>query len=334
MVVEDEPWIRSSIVQMVNLIDGDFVIASEARNGEEAWTLIQELWPIILITDIMMPTMDGLTLIEKIVEHNIPMTFIVVSGFDNFQYAQKAMHYDVSEYLLKPVDMNQLHNALKRSVQQIGHISSMNELLLRFQKLLDGMDPMDTPTLFKKMSGLIESVLRLTFINESAKFNLLRIFEQKLCSLINEESSDAALVGLNKSMSDLTIRQHFQTLTEKWMIRRHHEEKTNQNYIMKKACEYIHIHYMKDISLTEMAEFTCMSISHFSLWFKRYTGKTLVNYIHETRINKAKDLLRETRLKVYEIAEQVGFTTQPYFIRVFKNTMGLSPNEYRRSLGL
>ncbi|MDF2646089.1 MAG: response regulator [Paenibacillus sp.] len=333
LVAEDEPWIRSSVVEMVNRIGEGTISVSEATNGEEAWALIQELWPTVLITDIMMPKMDGLSLIQKIHEHDIPMIYIIISGYDNFQYAQKAIHYGVTEYLLKPVDMEQLREALRRSEQSMGKLKEISSYMSRFQQLVSVIGENAPQTVNRKMSDLIDSVLKLKHINPAARKNLLRIFEWKLTGMIKELSPGQTVPTIPEGAEDAAILRYFNQLAVVLIMHYAEQSKSNINHIIKRVCDYIHTHFKKDISLTEMAQYANMSISYFSALFKRCTGRTLVQYIQEVRIEKAKQLLLETQLKNYEIAERVGFATQPYFIRVFKSSVGVSPNTFRKRMG-
>ncbi|MNC26472.1 HTH-type transcriptional activator Btr [compost metagenome] len=132
---------------------------------------------------------------------------------------------------------------------------------------------------------------------------------------------------------DQEVRKHLGKLAELWFL---HPERNKKEFkqVIKSACEFIHTHFRDDLTLTQMAEYTDISISHFSSLFKRYTGESLITYINQVRVEKAKELLRNSNDKIYLIAEAVGFSSQPYFIRVFKNVTGMSPNEYRKSLGI
>jgi two-component system response regulator YesN len=333
LVAEDEPWIRSSVVEMVNRIGEGTITVSEATNGEEAWVLIQEIWPTVLITDIMMPKMDGLSLIQKIHEQNIPMIYIIISGYDNFQYAQKAIHYGVTEYLLKPVDMEQLREALRRSEESMGKLKEISSYLTRFQQIVSAIGENTPQTVNRKMPELIDSVLKLKYINPAARMNLLRIFEGKLSGMVKELSPGQAVPAIPADAEDGAILRYFNQLADIVIMHYAEQSKSNTNHINKRVCDYLHTHYKKDISLTEMAQYANMSISYFSAWFKRCNGRTLVQYIQEVRIEKAKQLLLETQLKNYEIAERVGFATQPYFTRVFKSSVGVSPNTFRKRMG-
>lgn len=92
---------------------------------------------------------------------------------------------------------------------------------------------------------------------------------------------------------------------------------------------YIDTHLEQDISLDELSQFTNYSVAHISRVFKEITNETLIEYINEKRLQKAKNLLKEDK-SIQEIAEMVGFNTYSYFYKVFKKMTGMSPEDYRK----
>lgn len=333
LVAEDEPWIRAAIVEAVEGIGHDIKVVGDVTNGVEAWHMIQLLWPTVLITDIMMPEMDGLELVRNISENKIPMAVIIISGFENFQYAQKAISYGVHKYLLKPVNRDELRAALFEAMGKLTEIEKLNHYLIKIQTYFDTINDTDPAAGMKSFFHLIDNISRLKNVNYGAYLSLLHIVESKLSSLLTTIQAEHMTMSQLSGASDQQIRKHLGHLAECWFL---HPERNKKEFkqIIKSACDYIHAHYADDITLTQMAEYTFLSISHFSSLFKRYTGESLITYINQVRVEKAKELLRNSNDKIYAIAEKVGFSSQPYFIRVFKNVMGISPNEYRKSLGI
>jgi two-component system response regulator YesN len=117
--VEDEIVTREGIRDNVDWQGSGFEFCGEAPDGEIALPLLQSIQPDLLITDIKMPFMDGLDLC-KIVRERMPWVKIVIlSGHDEFEYAQKAINLGVTEYLLKPVTAQDLHHVLRRIAAQI-----------------------------------------------------------------------------------------------------------------------------------------------------------------------------------------------------------------------
>jgi len=95
------------------------------------------------------------------------------------------------------------------------------------------------------------------------------------------------------------------------------------------AIKYIEAHFAEEFSLQQVADHVEMSANYLGTLFKKETGMTLVEYLIQYRIDKAKELLLNTHLKSYEIAERVGFTDQSYFSRTFKKIVGCTSKEFR-----
>lgn len=332
-VAEDEPWIRAAIVEMVESFGHDIKVVGDATNGIEAWHMIQQLWPTVLITDIMMPVMDGLELVRNISENKIPMAVIIISGYENFQYAQKAISYGVNKYLLKPVKREELQDALFEVMGKLTEIEKMNHYLIKIQTFFDTINDIDPAGGMKCLNQLVDNIRTIKHVNYGAYLSLLRIVESKISFLLTSIEAEHSLMSHFSEVPDPEIRQHLGKLAESWFL---HPERNKKEFkqIIKSACDFIHAHYQDDLTLTQMAEYTNVSISHFGSLFKRYTGETLIAYINQVRVEKAKELLRNSDDKIYLIAEKVGFSSQHYFIRVFKNVKGMSPNEYRKSMGI
>ena len=104
-------------------------------------------------------------------------------------------------------------------------------------------------------------------------------------------------------------------------------------YVME-AMRYVSEHYGEpDMGIAQVAEFLGLSEGHLSHVFKRETGKTLGSYITEYRIGRARELLRDCRSKVYEVAEMVGYRDITYFSATFKRVTGVTPSEVQKREG-
>ncbi|WP_248926039.1 helix-turn-helix domain-containing protein [Paenibacillus hamazuiensis] len=98
--------------------------------------------------------------------------------------------------------------------------------------------------------------------------------------------------------------------------------------LIEQAMIYLQENYMKDISLDNCAEHIGTNPYFLSKSFKQVTGKNFIDYLTELRIDKAKELLRDSEMKIYDVAEQVGYQ-HSYFNRIFKNLEGMTPTRYR-----
>lgn len=112
LIVDDEKNIREGLKTLINWEQLGYKVIGEAKNGEEAFKLIDQLRPQLVIVDIKMPIMDGLTLIEKVTLRHINTRFIILSGLSEFKHAKKAMSLGVTQYVLKPIDAKVLEEKL------------------------------------------------------------------------------------------------------------------------------------------------------------------------------------------------------------------------------
>ncbi len=114
LLVDDEQYIRQSIIELVQWEKKGFYILGEASNGEEALELMEKNVPDILITDIRMPVMDGIELSRRIREKHPSVKIVFLSGHDDFDYAVSGIKLNIIEYLLKPISINDLELMLEQ----------------------------------------------------------------------------------------------------------------------------------------------------------------------------------------------------------------------------
>lgn len=112
VVADDEAVIRDSIVSMIRQIDGDFEIAAAVSDGQQVLEAVRQHAPAIVLTDIKMPQMDGLELVGVLSRSYPEIKTVILSGYSDFAFAQQAIRFGVSSYLLKPVDEDALRETL------------------------------------------------------------------------------------------------------------------------------------------------------------------------------------------------------------------------------
>lgn len=244
LLVEDERMIREGLRMLIEKGTSGFAIMAEAENGKEALHFLRTEMPDLIVTDIRMREVDGLALIGKIREMYEELPIVIISGYGDFHYAQKALKYKVSDYLLKPIDRLELVSTLSKIRQALDRKKNARE----------------------------------------------------------EESS--AEVG-------------------------HREERQ----IIRKVKAFIHDHLDGDLRLQMLAESVHLNPIYLSQLFKAETGENVSDYITQSRMKRAKQLLQETSLKVYDIARLVGYQSAKHFMIVFKKEVGLTPGSYRDLAG-
>jgi YesN/AraC family two-component response regulator len=97
-----------------------------------------------------------------------------------------------------------------------------------------------------------------------------------------------------------------------------------------RTLKYVALNYVGQITLTDVADYACVSVAYLCVGFKRYTGFTVIEYLNAYRVEVAKNMLVETNHLLEKIAFQVGINDVIYFNKVFKRFTGLSPGKYRK----
>lgn len=113
IIVDDEKIIRESIRSLIDWESLGIEVVGVCKNGLEAYDAILDSYPDIVLTDIKMPGLSGLELIEKLNDTRENIQFIILSGYSEFEYAKQAMRFGIRHYLLKPCNENQIIEAIE-----------------------------------------------------------------------------------------------------------------------------------------------------------------------------------------------------------------------------
>ena len=119
LIVDDEPRIRRGLLKSIPWNSIGFTEVREAQNGREALEIAEEMHPHLLIADIRMPDIDGLQLIGLMRDKKIHSQVIIISGYSDFTYAQQAIRYGVSDYILKPINETDLYERILNVMQKL-----------------------------------------------------------------------------------------------------------------------------------------------------------------------------------------------------------------------
>lgn len=114
LIVEDEPPIARMLGKMIHTLDKEIEIIGMARNGKEALRILNSERPDVIFTDIRMPVMGGLELLSEVQKKNEGIKFVILSGYQEFEYARKAIQLNATDYLLKPVSEEMLGTVLEK----------------------------------------------------------------------------------------------------------------------------------------------------------------------------------------------------------------------------
>ena len=133
LIVEDEKRIRDGIKNSIDWASNGISICGEAENGAEALDLIVRLSPDIMLLDIRMPVMSGLQVLEALKAGDFPVKSIILSGYDDFSYVQKALRFGASDYLLKPCPPDEMLNTVLNVKGLIENETGKKEMLARLK---------------------------------------------------------------------------------------------------------------------------------------------------------------------------------------------------------
>ncbi|KIL40575.1 hypothetical protein SD70_12560 [Gordoniibacillus kamchatkensis] len=525
LIVDDEKWVRQGLRSTIDWEAEQIEVLGEAQDGEEALELIRERPPDIIITDIKMPHMDGLALIEEVKNSNLPSKIIIVSGYSDFSSAQKAIRYGAADYVLKPIEETQVLSVVRRCVEQINREQqhrrdlvrlsecireslplarqryvemlltydsasfpnwrsmwnrldirldperlrvmgvkvldwgtsaddAKGQLLLRYALgnmaeefgaaigktmtcPLDRQEDADLAILQspfadddgetkRSMEALIEASRRylgirinigISRIRDATKlhasfqeavyagayafydgygqaYEAARLVKAPLASTqpykgpnngwdsrfahavkLGKEDAIAELIqelarhlqASRQSCAPYELRKGLQALLQNvagkleanqaessnrkklsfpyctlseledvlWTAVRQFQQTGgipgNRKRFIEQALSYLAEHYAEDISMNLVAKQQYLNPSYFSKIFHEETGETFSKYVIRLRMEKAKQLLKDSSLKIYEVAQQVGYHDFRHFIKLFKDYEGLTPAQYRDS---
>lgn len=127
LIVDDEPLVRRGLKETVPWEQLGIVVVGEAKNGIDGFEKALALRPDIVITDLKMPKLDGIGMIEKIKAAKLNPKFIILSGYGEFSYAKKAIDNEVASYLLKPVSSEEMLKAIEAVVKKIEDKRSLSQ---------------------------------------------------------------------------------------------------------------------------------------------------------------------------------------------------------------
>ena len=126
VVVDDDFQVVQGLRKFIEESGLDIQCVGTAGDGKEALEVIRKVKPNIVMTDVSMPVMDGLEMVESLRSEGYPGEIVILSGYADFQYAQQAIRFHVSDYLLKPITLADLHKVLDKVVSSLGDRHSVS----------------------------------------------------------------------------------------------------------------------------------------------------------------------------------------------------------------
>ena len=392
MIADDEPKIRRGLRTSIERLRPDMRVVAEAEDGENALAVAQAEKPDILMIDVRMPFLNGLELIERLNGVLSDSIVVVVSGHDEFEYAQKALRLKVFDYVLKPVPQETLAGVLDRAVEALGESRRLKQYLgwaheqlernlpqLREQFLRDwlhgrlsGVEISEqerflgvrtTGPLAMALVHVVDRTLPTAAPQERerrlALYAIRSALDEIFCAfsprwILGDGDNVVVLAGcvggkeweetaariesrVVPSLCPAVIVSHAAVADAAGAPEAYESmssevaERGSHRTLVTVAQGYIDSHYAEPtLSLEEVASAAQISPGYLSRLLKLETGFSFVDYLTRVRINKAVLMMSDPAVKVYEVAEAVGYQSQHYFSRAFKRVFGRPPVEFRK----
>ncbi len=350
LIADDERIARENMRQYIPWESLGMEIYDAVENGALALDCLKKGNIDLLIMDIRMPVMDGLELLESIRRLGIQVLVIVLSAFDQFEYAQKAIRSRmVFEYVLKPVKRKDFCALLTRAAETLAergspipaqpslpeqatvlaqfpnHIArrDMEGALQTLEAYARGVNPADDEQMFdlKRLMLNLFTETRLFLSRDGVNCGPY-LYDYDLLNDLNQCAHPEELMARFSQLMEELRPFLEQSPTS--------DTQSKAGALIRYCVEEIQKHYIEpDFSLYQLAEKMQLSTNYLSSLFKKEMGVGYVRYINTLRIDKAKSLLLDMRYRTGEVASMVGIENPRYFTRVFKEMTGLTPAEYR-----
>lgn len=340
-MIEDEHMVRKRICYLLRQLnfgvntDVEMYEAEDAFEAEEL--LITHSFDIVL-SDINMPDRDGLSLLSKWYEVYPHTQWVIISGYDSFQYAQRAMVYGVKDYLLKPISKDKLSETVDRLVENIKKknndfikISEIENILIKLEEVIWFMNE----ELVQKTVNEWENEVEKKDFGTHYYRNLMNHLINTLSNRINQKGSiqlDCSYILTGNNIESIT--REFVQSCHKIIDEIRIQRKGKLIDPIEAAKQYMEKNVCARVNLDDVAQRLGLNSSYFSQLFKKETGQTFVEYRTQLRMETAKRLLESSDLRIIDISNEIGYDDATHFTKMFKKHTGYSPKEYRNLLGI
>lgn len=332
VVADDEYIVVEGIKAILSRLNLQCEVVGFAYNGIDALDVIRQQRPDIVITDIRMPGLDGLSLIESCKEFLPEAYYVVISGYTEFEYARRAITLGVVDYIDKPVTMQKIAEVLEEVEKKSNPPQyAYNRIVRETDKVVDDL-------LMGKADGLEEGMEQVLYILRESVPDLEQYRQEvykimaMLVSIFREANPDNSCQisrhDLEKCRNIPECQEFSMTLIRKMSEHLRGKKVGSNHRIIQKLLQFIDEKYADNIGLNELAMLVNLNPAYLSILFRNEVGVTYVKYLTDLRIKKAKELLEEG-MKVTEVSEKVGYYNYRYFCEIFKKHQGITPNEYK-----
>ncbi|MBR5407009.1 MAG: response regulator [Lachnospiraceae bacterium] len=352
MLVDDEPFIMQGLSVLIDWETLGYEIVKCAGDGGEAYEYLKKETVDLIIADISMPVMTGLELLKRIREEKLSDAyFIILSGYNDFNYAQQAIRYSCMEYILKPVNREELTEILKR-VSLTGRMESKADMddedtsgkVILFKdeldRLVSAIDLNDVTELNGSVDALYDRMYDAGMSDEVASMNI-NYLQVRLIHLAVEQDEtvdqEEILQFINENVYDYArtkgTRTHLKRFALSYADYLAQLRKNVSRGVLQEIEREIKTNYAENLTLKDLSKKYYVNPSYLGQIFRKKYDQSFKDYLCTVRINEAASMLVKSDDKISLIAEKVGYKDTDYFIQKFIEIKGCTPARYRKNGG-
>lgn len=334
LIVDDERITGQCLQQQIDWAKLGCAVPAVCYDGNQALHIIKETPPDIVITDVRMPGMDGITLCKLLHERYPSITVFIISAYEDFEVAQQAMQYNVRGYVLKPLNRTGLEK-----VEDLVSSALTNQQKQKFRTALLANTMqlhLDEILVTRDMAGL-DAVLEMTarFEGDPLAENLT-LWMNLVSPVVRNGTAGLERMRyleekqIYEQIRRLTFRERLRFVREKYLDAMREEPDSHSSNVVYAVQKVVDAEFAsKDLNVTKLAERFHISPSYLGSLYTQATGMGLAEYIRDKRLNYACEQLRTGNKSISAIAQESGFSNVNYFTKVFRKNLGTPPAEYR-----
>jgi two-component system response regulator YesN len=348
MIIDDDIATLYILKRFKKWEENGFSVKAEACDGKEALKLLNEQQYDLIITDIKMPGMDGIELLQELRDRSSDICVIFLSTHSDFEYAKKGIRLGVFDYMTKPLEDETLSEILKRAKT---HLDS------KYDKVQDSNKEDSTGLYYPKNreESIINMVLNVSseLENEALEtfdeiYGMLDEDSTKTKTIINtmlyniiskvdetypwlgEVESISGNLSVPAENSTIVIKNYFIRILKEVSCKIQKYELNHPDSVIQRICRYIIENIENGISLEKVANEVHISRDYVGKLFKQKVQCNFNDYVTKVKMERAKQLLLTGDYKNYEVCEKLGYKKTDYFTSLFKEYTGFTPSEYKK----
>lgn len=354
LIVDDERLVRTTLQKVIDWSALGIDAVYEAENGARGLALAEQHAPSIIISDIKMPHMNGIDFVRKVRERALPCRIVFFSGYTDKPYLMDAIDLRVDGFIEKPLDPQQITELMRKLVALCLKDTPQSASAYFFHG--EGGSLTLNSTVFQlKRPALVSfgGYLRHKNAEKARELLLSLCMQMRACEatppdyirnvfsrLALQIESAAEFHGVTNVQTDC---DHFAYAVASYAYMDQLEEKLyalmeqffsavlHRNYDpINLVNDYLQRHYSdSELTVNSVAQQLNFSTSYLCTLYKKKTGRTINAALTTIRMNAARELLVNPDLKLYAVANQVGYPDGKYFTKLFTKETGLSPRQFR-----